>query len=261
MCRAHACVVVADRAAVCGCQDPHAKSQFVRAEEAEAWRERLAWDARVTSGVQGVVDVPCVPGQGLPRERPMLRPVREWGQMSARQAHQGSAGWGSGVGSGSALPKQTAATLSARAQFHPPDFRRPSSRRRRLQQPVSGQQIKGAQPTRGNPSLLWGENGRDDRNAANWCSTLTAVHQRNGSPAPTARPRVFVFDEDVLPVPESNSYKALTARIEQHRATIKPPPRTPTSASHREGAWVSRAHAWNLDRGWRPTSSGALFGC
>ena len=107
---------------------------------------------------------------------------------------------------------------------------------------------------------VWGENGRDDRAAANWCSHTTAVHQRGGSPRPTARSRVFVFDSEFVPELESNSYKALTARIEQHHTSILPPPRTPTSPAHREGAWMSRAHAWNLDRGWQPTESGALFG-
>lgn len=227
-------------------------------KDVEAWRDRLAWDDRVSAPYKPV-DVPCVPGQGLPRERPMNSPAREWGQMGARQPRQGGAGWGCGVGS--MLPKQAASRPSMRAQYHrPASVRAPGSRRRSRQQPLRGQLIKGSQPSRGNPSLLWGENGRDDRNAANWCSHMTAVHQRDGTPSPTTRSRIFVFDEDFVPMVESNSYKALTARIEQHHTAIEPPPRTPSSSSHREGSWMSRAHAWNLDRGWRPTSSGALFG-
>ncbi len=243
---------------LCCHQDPLAKSQFVETDEVEAWRDRLAWDDRVSAPYKPVL-VPCVPGQGLPRERPMNSPAREWGQMSARQAHRSSAGWGCGVGS--MLPKQAAPAPSLRAQYHPPpSFRPPSSRRRIRQEPRCGQRVRGSQPTRGNSSLLWGENGRDDCNAANWCSNTTAVHQRDGTPAPMALSRVFVFDNEFVATPESNSYKALTARIEQHHTTIEPPPRSPSSTSHREGSWMSRGHAWNLDRGWRPTSSGALFG-
>jgi hypothetical protein len=237
--------------------DPEAKSQFVTTKDVEAWRDRLEWDDRVHAPFRPV-DVPCVPGQGLPRERPSFSPAREWGQMSSRQAHRSSAGPGCGVGS--MLPKQGAPAVSTRAQYYPPPpFRRPSSMGSRLRQPLRGQLMKGSQASRGNSSLLWGENGRDDRNAANWCSHMTAVHQRDGSPAPTARSRVFVFDKDFTPLVESNSYKALSARIEQHHTTIAPPPRTPTSPSHREGCLMSRAHAWNLERGWAPTS-GTLFG-
>eukprot|EP01043_Picozoa_sp_COSAG02_P043322 COSAG02_NODE_3763_length_6271_cov_2.365684_2_plen_174_part_00 len=115
---------VADRIGVrLAChQDPLEKSQFIVTKEVEAWRDRLAWDDRV-SAPHKPVDVPCVPGQGLPRERPMNSPAREWGQMGARQAHRGSAGWGCGVGS--MLPKQAAPAPSMRAQYHPPPSVRP----------------------------------------------------------------------------------------------------------------------------------------
>ena len=236
--------------------DPEAKSQFIMTKDVEAWRDRLQWDDRVTAPFNRV-DVPCLPGQGMPREQLNKTPRREWGQMSSRQAHTTSARWGTGVGS--ALSRQAAPSVSSRAQFHaPPPWRRANSTPRMA--PLTGQRIKGQAPSRGNTTRLWGENGRDDCNAANWCSQTAGDYQRNGSPRPTARSRVFVFDEAFVPELESNSYKALTARIEQHHTSIMAPPQTPSSPAHREGALMGRAHAWNLDRGWRPTSSGALFG-
>ena len=235
--------------------DPNLKTQFHTEREVETWRDRLAWDERSLAPFR-FVKVPCVPGLGLPRGQATTIPAREWGQMSARGERGGT---GLGVGSKlSQLPDGT--SRSSKAQyFSAPEWVRPGSQDQAVRRPRRGRLVPGEEGTRGNPVQLWGERGRDERNAANWCSTSTAVFQRGGTPTHAARSRVYTFDADAAKPPErDNSYQVLSARIGRHKTTISPLPPAPGSPSHREGAWMGRAHGWSLDRGWSPHSTELL---